>query len=449
MSVNNLHSLISSRWFIHGPYGRSLLPSLFAILNGKEIAIKPGGEQPPQAMVAGRTGPMVAAATAGTGNGQPAEYVLVISMKDPIYKYDQECGPRGTKSKMRTMEAYRNDPACKGVVLDWDSGGGQVSGTPEMYDYVLNYPKPVVSYTDGMMCSAAYYIGAAAKTIIANKRADYIGSIGMMIHFINMDGVWEQKGAKIVTHYATKSTEKNKDWEALLKGDAEGYIKNEMDPGVEIFHADMKAVRPNLKDEVLAGGTWDAAGALERGLVDKIGTLQDAVDEVFAQASAEESNNQNNNNMSKERANLQAALGLNAPLVETADKGSYLNGEQLDAAEAHIAAQAADVARLTGEVATATQAAQAAADALTAAQTAHADANKATGDQVDAMVTAAGITATGTTDEKLTALAGHFAAINAKDGGKFSNPKVDADNQEEEGPAMEVGGFDISAAMRC
>jgi protease-4 len=73
------------------------------------------------------------------------------------------------------MKSYAQDPNCIGVVLDIDSGGGQVSGTPEFYDYIASFKKPVVAYTDGLMCSAAYYIGSATSHIIANKRADAIG----------------------------------------------------------------------------------------------------------------------------------------------------------------------------------------------------------------------------------------------------------------------------------
>jgi protease-4 len=38
-------------------------------------------------------------AAAGFDSGSNDEYVAVINLKDPIYKYSQECGPTGTKSK--------------------------------------------------------------------------------------------------------------------------------------------------------------------------------------------------------------------------------------------------------------------------------------------------------------------------------------------------------------
>jgi len=418
MSVNNLHSLLNGRYFIHEAYGKALLPSLAIILNGKDIADKDQQKKADHVMV--KPG-----AASGTSANNQNDYVLVLSLKDPIYKYSQECGPQGTKSKMRTMQSYENDPNLKGVVLDIDSGGGQVSGTPEFYDFLLNYGRPVVAYTDGLMCSAAYYIGSAASYIVANKRADAIGSIGAMVSFIDMTGYYEKLGAKVITEYATKSTEKNRDFEELLKGNAEGYIKNELDPIVETFHADMKAVRQALKDETLHGGTWDADGALSMGLVDELGTLQTAIDKVY-ELSDKLSNNPKNNTMSKERANLQAVLGLTAPLVETAEKGSYLNADQLDATETALADKDASIATLTGTAATA-QAAQATAEtALTDANKAHTTEATAITAQADAMLTAAALPVAGTLPEKLTALTAHYAKANAADGAGATKPAVDA-----------------------
>jgi protease-4 len=68
------------------------------------------------------------------------------------------------------MKSYAQDPNCIGVVLDIDSGGGQVSGTPEFYDYIASFKNQLLLI---LMC--LLYIGSATSHIIANKRADAIG----------------------------------------------------------------------------------------------------------------------------------------------------------------------------------------------------------------------------------------------------------------------------------
>jgi len=297
LSVKNLHSLINGRWFIDKPYGHSLLPSLFSILEGKNLSVK-SEEREPEVFISSKKLELVAASGFDSGSND-SEYVAVINLKDPIYKYNQECGPSGTKSKMQGMKSYAQDPNCIGVVLDIDSGGGQVSGTPEFYDFIASFKKPVVAYTDGLMCSAAYYIGSAASHIIANKRADAIGSIGVMVSFIDFSGIYEKQGARLITEYATQSTEKNKAFEELLKGNPELYIKTELDPIAEDFINDIKAVRPGIDPSVFKGGTWNAQESLDKKLIDSIGTLQDAVNKVFELSNTGNTNNNNNSNKKK------------------------------------------------------------------------------------------------------------------------------------------------------
>jgi len=437
MSINNLHSLINGRWFIDEAYGRALLPSLHSILQGNSIAVKKE-DRKPDCFIAMRGASPVSASSFDNSQNQN-DYVLVIDLKDPIYKYSQECGPQGTKAKMLTMERYRNDSFCKGIVLDIDSGGGQVSGTPEFYDYIINYGKPVVAYTDGYMCSAAYYIGSACSHIVANKRADHIGSIGTMVYFIDFTGWYEKEGAKVITEYATKSTDKNRDFEELLQGKPEGYIKNQLDPITEDFIADIKAVRKNVSEDVFSGGTYSAQVSIEKGLIDEIGTKQTAVDKVFELA-AQPSNQNPNTNMSKSLPKLEAVLGLTAPLAST-DNGSYLNENQLDQVENRLGELETTNSTLTEQL-TEAQNNTAVQDQLTASQASLSGVET----EVDAMMTNAGLTPSGTLTEKLTALSAKVEVMGKGDGSTPTTVLVDADGGSKE-KTTNVGGIDVSAAL--
>ncbi|RZJ71093.1 S49 family peptidase [Flavobacterium sp.] len=411
----------------------AMLPILSSVLAKADF--KPIAEEERQIdhFVTGRNAHLIKGSNFNE-SGQNNEYVAVIALKDPIYKYDQECGPYGTKSKIRRLQSFEADPNCKGIVLDIDSGGGQVSGTPEFHDIVKNFSKPIVTYTDGLMCSAAYYIGSASSHIVANKRADAIGSIGVMIHFVDLTGYFEQLGAKVITEYSTHSTEKNRPLEELLGGDASRYIKEELDPIAETFIADMKAARSGIPEDTFLGGTWNAQDALSRNLIDEIGTLQTAVEKVFELA---KNTNPNSNTMSKNRTNLQAVLGLDAPLVETEEKGSYLNGEQLDTVETRLAENESSIATLTQERDEAlANVNQDAADATAQVTTAEAS--------VDALLTDSGLEITGTLQEKLTSLSAHVVELNAKDGADHTNPKTDGNLSTS---SNVIGGIDVSAAL--
>lgn len=426
MSVKNLHSLINGRWFIDKPYGTALLPSLFSILEGKD-SFPQSEEREPEIFISSKKLELVAASGFDSGSND-SEYVAVINLKDPIYKYNQDCGPSGTKSKMQGMKSYAQDPNCIGVVLDIDSGGGQVSGTPEFYDFIASFKKPVVAYTDGLMCSAAYYIGSAASHIIANKRADAIGSIGVMVSFIDFSGIYEKQGAKLITEYATQSTEKNKAFEELLKGNPELYIKTELDPIAEDFINDIKAVRPGIDPSVFKGGTWNAQQSLDKKLIDSIGTLQDAVNKVFELSDTGNSNNNSNQIKKKSMSNtksfpvLQGILAIEGEGVATIStitgkKGVQLTEAHLEILESNLAAQEAALTAANTKVTTAESRVSELEGAInTAVTTAGLDAT---------------VAATATAEEKATFLGAKVVEYGKRSGAKPTVAQAEGDSFEE------------------
>ena len=75
------------------------------------------------------------------------------------------------------------DPEITSIMLDVNSGGGQVTGMSEVADIIAAVNaeiKPVTAFTGSQMCSAAYYTGCAADPITASTMAD-VGSIGVLI----------------------------------------------------------------------------------------------------------------------------------------------------------------------------------------------------------------------------------------------------------------------------
>lgn len=333
MSISNLHSLLNKPWYIEENYGAAQLPLIFNILSGN-TKVK---EAEKDTIVS-----FSDSLYSGPSTTQKETRVAILSIKNPITKHDQYCGPQGTKSMMRQLDLLKDDETVTGVVLDIDSGGGQAYGTPEFYDYLVNYSKPIVSYTDGLMCSAAYYIGSGADYIIANKRAEAIGSIGAYTKILDLSGYYEKQGAKLHTIYATKSTEKNKAYRDALAGEDgyDSYRKLELDPLVETFHTDMRATRANLSDEVFKGGTWSGEKALEKGLVDAIGTLQDAIYKVNELST--EKNNTNTTKMSKSYPQIEASIGKTFGAGE-ASNGILLTETEADAVEKVISDKESEI----------------------------------------------------------------------------------------------------------
>ena len=331
-----------------------------------------------------------------------------------------------------------------------DSGGGQVYGTPEFYDYISNYPKPIVAYTDGYMCSGAYYIAAATQRIFANKRADAIGSIGAYATIVDSNGIWEHFGAKVHTIYATKSTEKNSEYrEVIDNSNYEPYIKNQLDPIVETFVTDMKFTRPQISEEAFKGGTWTGEQSVEMGLVDENGTIQDAINHVF-ELSMNSNNQKPNTNMNTiNRPRVQAVLGLDAPLAST-DNGSYLNDEQIDAFEARLETLETENSTLQTQLNDGDKAHQATIDAANSQLTEATNTATATETSVDAIMENLGLPVAGTLTEKLAAIDAKSIEVGKRDGANPTAPKIGVDGEEKKSTAsLNIAGVDVAEALNC
>lgn len=209
--------------------------------------------------------------------------VQVIRLNYPIAKYDY-CGDPGTQTLQQLVQSINADETVKSIVLWIDSPGGQADGTEDLANTIRNSAKPVVSFTDQMMCSASYWIGSSAREIVAqgsnNGWNNTIGSIGTMVMWKDDREKMQKEGVKIHTVFATESTDKWGDYFQIMDGKYDGLIK-QLDGLNDTFLNGVKANRgPKLnleKENVLTGKTYNAKEALKFGLIDKIGTFEYAV----------------------------------------------------------------------------------------------------------------------------------------------------------------------------
>jgi len=426
----NLHTLLSGPLYIDSMYAASCVPAVFKSLTDVNSVSLTTAELMVNAQIS-HENPKIQS---------NANKVVIVDFNQPVVKYDYS-GWLGTQSYMAILKQLAADESVAGVVLKIDSGGGQVYGTGEMYDFIKNYSKPIVAFTHGYMCSGAYYIAAPTNKIIANKRADAIGSIGAYATIVDTNGIYEHFGAKVHSIYATKSTAKNSDYnEVVENSNYTPYITNTLDPIVETFIADMKAARPQLKEEVFNGGTWNGEQSVAMGLVDQTGTIEDAINAIFDLSLQNSTNIKITNMNTKQLPSVQSVLGLDAPLAYTEEKGTYLNSEQLDALENSISSLTATNVSITEELATAK-----ANTELNEQLTASAGVVASMEVSIDAMLTAAGLEIAGTIAEKTTALSAKVSEMGLKDASAHTSLKIDADSTFVD--SKMVGGVDVSGAL--
>lgn len=187
----------------------------------------------------------------------------------------------GTQTYIRWIKQLDRDSEVSAIVLDIDSGGGMVSGTAELAETIHKCKKPTIAFTNGYMCSAAYHIGAACDKVVCSPFADYIGSIGTMLHAQDFSQMFEKWGAKIYEVYAPQSGEKNKVWRDLKQND-ETSAREHLSVLADDFINRIKTYRPQITDDekVFKGATYSPAKAKEIGLVDEIMTLEELLNEL-------------------------------------------------------------------------------------------------------------------------------------------------------------------------
>ncbi len=430
----NTYSLLSSNWMLDESSKTALLPFLLSILKGTEL--KHTALQPTKFLFATKNNVLN---PEKKGFDIENNSVALVNIHHPIFKYDQSCGPKGTQTIIQHLEALEGNPNIKGVVLDFNSGGGQASGNAEFFEFIRNYSKPVVSFTKDVIGSAAYYMASASDYIFAHKHADFIGSIGTMFSKLDLTAAMEKAGVNLIEEYSDLSPEKNKLSRTLKDGDTSVLIKEYLNPMAEEFHNDVKSARPNISEKALKGDVFKPAKSLKLGLIDQIGTLQDAINKVFELS--ENNTNTNTTTMSKNYNAIQETLGLEVAFESNNDAGFFLSEEQMQVIEEKLAgfkteldnatfSLKEDIENLKNNEKLSDEYRQEVSDALRSAlKTAEIE-----------------VSADSTEAENITALANKVVEYGQLDGAQHTRTTDDGSDDLNEQNNI-VGGIDISAAM--
>lgn len=203
-----------------------------------------------------------------------------------LVNVEKICGDTDYNDIMADVAAASEDQRVVAIVLAINSGGGSVIGEPECRDAILAAAqvKPVVAYTEGMMCSAAYAIAAGATKILASPSA-IVGSIGTITMLADYTGYFEQWGVKFHVVPGTKSDLKSTYWPQVAPtGEQLAEVQRFVDRFNDDFTGFVKAHRLEVTDSTMRGQAFDAREALDLGLIDGTCDFDTAIDEALALA---------------------------------------------------------------------------------------------------------------------------------------------------------------------
>ncbi|MGQ9748801.1 signal peptide peptidase SppA [Desulfosoma sp.] len=187
---------------------------------------------------------------------------------------------RDARPVLDSLAKFRRDTSVKAVVLRVESPGGGVGASQEVYREVRRtaMEKPVVASLGGIAASGGYYASAAATYIIANP-GTLTGSLGVVAHLPNLEGLFDKVGYRTVTIKSGQFKDVGNPGRAMT--DAEIALLQETLDGMHgQFIKDVAEGRRLPLEQVRAvadGRVLSGEKALELKLVDALGNFQDAV----------------------------------------------------------------------------------------------------------------------------------------------------------------------------
>ena len=187
------------------------------------------------------------------------------------------------KTTAEDLRKLADDDDVKAVVFRVNSGGGSAVASEQIRHAIklLKAKKPVVVSMGGAAASGGYWISSPANYIIAEPTT-ITGSIGIFGLIPNLSGLLTDKLG--ITFDGVK-TNKFSDAETnlvLAKDNAEEmkYLQGHVDRGYISFLnvvSEGRGMKPAEVDSIAQGRVWLASDAVKIKLVDKLGSLDDAV----------------------------------------------------------------------------------------------------------------------------------------------------------------------------
>lgn len=212
----------------------------------------------------------------------PKGSVAIIDMIGPVMKYGDWC-TYGADEIVSALKDADKNPNIIGTVFNIDGPGGSVPAIGAFLEFGKTKTKPVISIAD--QCASLHYWAMCAISdykMADNDVSALFGSVGVTTSFADNRKYLEKLGYVFHDIYPDESEHKNLAWRLALEGKYEMIKKEHLSPLAIKFQEGVREACPNLKEEigVLTGKTFGADKAVEYGMIDAIGSLDQAINRL-------------------------------------------------------------------------------------------------------------------------------------------------------------------------
>jgi len=198
-------------------------------------------------------------------------------------------GQSAASSKIRkALDEVARDNSVKAVVLRINSPGGSAVASEIILDATkrVKARKPFIVSMGDVAASGGYYVACGSDTIFADA-ATITGSIGVFSGKFATNDMWKKVGVTFKA-YQRGANAGMLSSDAVFTKEERARMQAYMDEIYGVFKGHVTAIRgKRLKkpiDDLAGGRVYTGRQALELGLVDKLGSLQDAIRHVAHQA---------------------------------------------------------------------------------------------------------------------------------------------------------------------
>src|SRR5512140_3354678 len=178
------------------------------------------------------------------------------------------------------LQQARDDDRVKGVVLEVDSPGGEVTAADVIYNAVVKTRarKPVVVYMDSLAASGGYYVSCGGKYLMANETT-ITGSIGVIIQTLNYEQLFNKVGLASVVFKSGKFKDLLNGARPMTSEERElvqSFIMKTYDKFLGIVAKERNLPADLLRNTIADGRILSGKDAFENKLIDGLGELEDA-----------------------------------------------------------------------------------------------------------------------------------------------------------------------------
>lgn len=205
--------------------------------------------------------------TSGSG-----DKIAIVEINDVIMS---------SEKTVEELKKFRQDKSIKAIIIRMNTPGGGVAASQEIYEEVKktrDSGKIVVVSMGSLAASGGYYISMGANLIVANP-GTLTGSIGVIAQFISIKDLADKLG---INQTVIKSGELKdagnpfRDMNDKDKAYFQDVVDNSFGQFLDVVSKERKMTRDKLM-QYANGRVFTGLQAKEYGLIDSLGTFEDAV----------------------------------------------------------------------------------------------------------------------------------------------------------------------------